>query len=325
MLVTVASMVATEPASAFGEDHREAIRLHCAATTTGSAARTACVVEALQTADPAQLVDLSEHPARAARQARLACGPRKVDGMEVYDACLRRILGMSPSPQITPAPRPVSPPRAETTRPLSPGSSDLERFGLTLGYAPPQLQRDARALFADLGRSVFVVIAAEHEQSEQVSQGSAVAIAPNLLLTNCHVVKGSRLILVANEAVRAPAWIAARDDATDRCVLATNGLDATPVTELRSIGTLEVGEAVVAIGSPSGLTNTISEGIVSGIRDHDGRQIVQTTAPISPGSSGGGLFDLGGRLIAITTFVLEGQGQLNFAVPAEDYLPLLPH
>lgn len=93
---------------------------------------------------------------------------------------------------------------------------------------------------------------------------------------------------------------------------------------MRGIGSLEVGEPVVAIGSPSGLTNTISEGIVSGVREEGGRQLVQTTAPISPGSSGGGLFDLGGRLIAITTFVLEGQGQLNFAAPAEDYLPLLP-
>jgi len=62
---------------------------------------------------------------------------------------------------------------------------------------------------------------------------------------------------------------------------------------------------------------TISEGLVSGVREADAQTWVQTTAPISPGSSGGGLFDTQGRLVGITTFLLKDKQNLNFAVPAE--------
>ncbi|TCO68732.1 trypsin-like peptidase domain-containing protein [Marinisporobacter balticus] len=76
------------------------------------------------------------------------------------------------------------------------------------------------------------------------------------------------------------------------------------------------GQQVVAIGSPLGLFNTISEGIVSGFREFDHIKMVQITAPISPGSSGGALIDRYGNLVGITTAGLEGQN-LNMAVPAQ--------
>lgn len=64
-------------------------------------------------------------------------------------------------------------------------------------------------------------------------------------------------------------------------------------------------------------------GILSGVREEDGRSYVQTTAPISPGSSGGGLFDARGNLVGITTLVLVGSEHLNqslnFAIPAEAF------
>ena len=78
-----------------------------------------------------------------------------------------------------------------------------------------------------------------------------------------------------------------------------------------------------AIGSPSGLRNTLSEGIVSGLREIKGIQHIQTTTPISPGSSGGGLFDAEGKLIGITTFRIGDNGNLNFAVSLDEAFPLL--
>ena len=72
-----------------------------------------------------------------------------------------------------------------------------------------------------------------------------------------------------------------------------------------------------AIGSPQGLELTISDGIVSGMRDLPQGRVIQTTAPISPGSSGGPLFDAYGRLVGIMTFQHRSGQNLNFAVPAD--------
>jgi len=62
---------------------------------------------------------------------------------------------------------------------------------------------------------------------------------------------------------------------------------------------------------------TLSEGIISGLREYEGGHVLQTSAAISPGSSGGGLFDAQGRLVGITTFFLSKGQNLNFALPAE--------
>ncbi|MFP5464469.1 MAG: trypsin-like peptidase domain-containing protein, partial [Gammaproteobacteria bacterium] len=75
-------------------------------------------------------------------------------------------------------------------------------------------------------------------------------------------------------------------------------------------------ERVYSIGSPGGLENTLGEGIISGLR---GKRLIQTSAPISHGSSGGGLFDAAGYLIGITTFNMVDAQNLNFAVSAEAY------
>src|SRR5439155_9860037 len=89
---------------------------------------------------------------------------------------------------------------------------------------------------------------------------------------------------------------------------------------VRAFGDLAVGEHVFAIGAPRGLERTLSEGLLSGLRHQPGRNLVQTSAAISPGSSGGGLFDERGNLIGITTMQLIGVAQnLNFAVAAGDY------
>lgn len=76
----------------------------------------------------------------------------------------------------------------------------------------------------------------------------------------------------------------------------------------------DIGDRVYAIGSPGGLTNSLSEGLISGLRQSGNVKLIQTTAAISPGSSGGGLFNRAGQLIGITTFKLARGENLNFAV-----------
>src|ERR1700690_1762199 len=80
---------------------------------------------------------------------------------------------------------------------------------------------------------------------------------------------------------------------------------------------LRIGERVYAVGSPHGLERSISEGLVSGLPGAAPDTIIQTTAAISHGSSGGGLFDSSGVLIGITTLFLKDGQSLNFAVPAD--------
>jgi len=152
-----------------------------------------------------------------------------------------------------------------------------------------------------------------------VKQGSAVAVSDHLLLTNCHVVKGRDLIKIVQDHTVSDAKLVAADTATDRCVLSADSITLVPITGIRPFGDLAVGERVFAIGAPIGLERTLSEGLLSGLRHQPGRNLVQTSAAISPGSSGGGLFDERGNLIGITTMQFVGVQNLNFAVAAGDY------
>jgi len=112
----------------------------------------------------------------------------------------------------------------------------------------------------------------------------------------------------------------ASDDASDRCVLEADGPDLEPVAGVRPFSDLAVGERVFAIGAPRALERTLTEGLVSGLRTGPGRNMIQTSAPLSPGSSGGGLFDERGNLLGITTLAsLPGSQNLNFAIAASDY------
>ncbi len=176
------------------------------------------------------------------------------------------------------------------------------------------------ALFKKLSGSVFQL---EATREHGTSQGSAVAISSTELLTNCHVVEGAlRLALKQSKKVW-PARVTRADPATDRCVISAAGAPLQPVVGVRSYESLEVGEAAYTLGSPVGLELTLSNGIVSGRREEKGHRYVQTTAPISPGSSGGGLFDARGNLIGITTLALVGRDHLNqslnFAIAADAF------
>jgi len=148
--------------------------------------------------------------------------------------------------------------------------------------------------------------------------GSAVAISENELLTNCHVVGTAAEVKIARAKAEQPARVVSRNADADRCVLKTATKLATWVT-VRPYEDIKVGERAVTIGTPQGLELTAAEGIVSSKRVYNNTRVVQTSAPISQGSSGGGLFDARGHLLGITTFYFRGGQNLNFAVAAEDF------
>jgi len=136
------------------------------------------------------------------------------------------------------------------------------------------------------------------------------------VVTACHVAKGGvKLAAKVGEAIL-PATIQLADEALDLCRLRVPGLHA-PAVVIGSVGSLRPGQTVYAIGAPAGLELTISQGIVSALRKVDEGTVIQTSTPISPGSSGGGLFDISGRLVGITTFQHRYGQNLNFALPAD--------
>lgn len=88
---------------------------------------------------------------------------------------------------------------------------------------------------------------------------------------------------------------------------------------------VEAGDGVLAVGNPisDSLAGTVSDGIISGLRELGGRKFIQMTAPISPGNSGGGLFTLDGKLVGVPTLIYTNGQALNFAVPINLAKPLL--
>lgn len=140
--------------------------------------------------------------------------------------------------------------------------------------------------------------------------------ADGLIATNFHLVKGARraTITTADERTFTEVRVAAFDQAHDLAILRIPARGLRPLRFQR--GELEIGQPVVAIGNPIGLTNTVSDGLVSAVRRiGPGLELIQISAPISSGSSGGPVLDDRGRVIGVATLQgREGQN-LNFAVP----------
>jgi S1-C subfamily serine protease len=163
----------------------------------------------------------------------------------------------------------------------------------------------------------IVVIEALDERGSVTGQGSGfIATASGAVITNLHVVRGAASVRVklSNGDVYKTADLVDVDDQKDIAILKLKGFKM-PIVTLGDSDKVEVGDAIIVISSPEGLTNSLSTGVISGMRRLDTHRIFQITAPISQGSSGGALFDASGELIGIVTYVLKSGQNINFAVP----------
>ena len=181
--------------------------------------------------------------------------------------------------------------------------------------APPANGHTAEEIFAQIAPSVARVDVTDRS-GRLIGSGSGVVIGPESVITNCHVALGTGNLRVKLGASVLSATVSVADQEFDLCRLSVPGLEAPAVTAA-SVRSVRTGQRVYAVGAPQGLELTISEGIVSSLREVAGGTVIQTTAPISPGSSGGGLFDASGDLVGITTFQHRYGQNLNFAVPAD--------
>lgn len=173
-------------------------------------------------------------------------------------------------------------------------------------------------LFLKVSPAVWVVIPRD-AQGRALGSGSAVVVSPGRLITNCHVLRNAASVTLRREREELPARLDYPDPERDLCQLRTDNLPTSvPATVATTIP--QVGQKAYAIGAPRGLEQSLSDGLISALRRNAAGELeyIQVTAPISPGSSGGGLFDEQGRLIGITTAAIGGNAQnLNFARPAQ--------
>jgi len=171
--------------------------------------------------------------------------------------------------------------------------------------------------------SVYVGGAGEAERARG-GAGSGVVVTPDgYLLTNEHVVqrvREARVTFVDGRSV--PAVLAGRDPATDLAVLRAQA-GALPYAQLASAQRLRAGQLVVAVGNPYGFESTVSAGVVSALgrslRSRQGRLIegvVQHSAALNPGNSGGPLVDAHGHVVGINTAIIAVAQGIGFAIPA---------
>jgi Do/DeqQ family serine protease len=163
-------------------------------------------------------------------------------------------------------------------------------------------------------------------QRRQLGLGSGVIVAPEgYLLTNHHVIEGaSEIEVMLTDGRSTTAKVVGSDPETDIAVLKIALPGALPVMRLGDVRALRVGDAVLAIGNPFNVGQTVTAGIVSALdRTGAGSQFqnfIQTDAAINPGNSGGALVDAAGSLVGINTAIFSRSGGsmgIGFAVPVD--------
>ena len=194
-------------------------------------------------------------------------------------------------------------------------SSGFIIFLLACAFPSSGYSLTAREVFRSASPSV-VAIDVKNNSGRKIGYGSGVVVDDQIVLTNCHVLKLGSQYVVHSAGHKYFGIFILRNDKIDLCVLKVSNLSARPV-KLRLSDQLGVGERIYAIGNPRGLDLTLSEGLISSIRPVDGSKFIQISAPISPGSSGGGVFDEDGNLVGISTFSLRDSQNLNFAMPID--------
>lgn len=149
-------------------------------------------------------------------------------------------------------------------------------------------------------------------------QGSGFFVSSDgTLVTNHHVIDGAKAVSIrmASGEVFAGGYILATDKARDLAVVRVEAFDV-PAAALGNSNEVKAGAAVLLVGAPRGLEQSVSDGIVAALRlDSDGSRLIQTSAPASPGSSGGPLVDSSGHVVGVLTFSVTAGQNLNFAVP----------
>lgn len=160
---------------------------------------------------------------------------------------------------------------------------------------------------------------------KSVNLGSGFIVdAEGRVLTNAHVVENASQIRVILADKRTfPAELIASDPGSDLAVLGVKDGSGLPHVTMGSSDDLMVGETVIAIGNPFGLSHTVTTGVISATRrsfksnGHEFRDFIQTDASINPGNSGGPLINIHGDVIGVNTAIIQAAEGIGFAIPVK--------
>ncbi len=232
---------------------------------------------------------------------------------------------------------------AQTEKPVSPSEAASAMRGDPLHVFSESIQ----ALTAKVTTSVVQIVATGYGLKSETATASTALFEPQeaigagvilssdgYIVTNAHVVQGARKVRVRlpgledargdDSKPHGPtiAQIVGIDRQSDLAVLKIEGTNL-PALELADSDKLKQGQVVFAFGSPQGLENSVTMGVISAtarqVSDENPTTYVQTDAPINPGNSGGPLVDVDGRVVGINTFILSESGGsegLGFAIPS---------
>lgn len=201
-------------------------------------------------------------------------------------------------------------------------------LSLSAGAAQAQSEPERASLAELAARATRAAVLIDVRTGSDSRQGSGFLVDPGgLILTNLHVMRDARSarVKLTSGDVYDRVSILAEDERRDIAVLQVAGFDL-PTLPLGNSDSVNIGTPIVLIGSPLGLENTVSTGIVSGRRQEpEGFQLLQITAPASQGSSGGAVMNERGEVIGIAVSQLLAGQNLNFAVPINYARGLLQH
>ena len=193
---------------------------------------------------------------------------------------------------------------------------------LLCGIPPANAQTPQQIAKKAFGSTVLLVM--EDANGQPISLGSGFFVRNGQIATNLHVVEGAArgyAKLVGQKTKYDIEGITAIDPQRDLVILKVSASDPQALS-LGDSDAVQVGESVYAVGNPKGLEGTFSQGIISSIREVGMDKLLQITAPISPGSSGGPVLNKVGKVIGVSVATFRGGQNLNFAIPS-NYLKAL--
>ena len=191
-------------------------------------------------------------------------------------------------------------------------------FLILLLYGIPAANAQTPQQIAKKAFNSTVLLVMEDANGQPISLGSGFFVRNGQIATNLHVVEGAArgyAKLVGQKTKYDIEGITAIDPQRDLVILKVSA-SGLQVLSLGNSDAVQVGESVYAVGNPRGLEGTFSQGIISSIREVGTDKLLQITAPISPGSSGGPVLNRVSDVIGVSVATFRGGQNLNFAIPS---------
>lgn len=191
--------------------------------------------------------------------------------------------------------------------------------------SPAPARKDIPSIAKAANGAIVTIVTGVDDKPIALGTGFIVS-TDGVIVTNYHVIKTGNVAAAKfpDGSVLKVDGVVAADKNRDLAIIKVHGklFHTLPLGDSDQI---QIGQDVVAIGNPLGLELTVSNGILSGVRtdEKEGGKFLQTTAPISHGSSGGPLFNMRGQVIGINSMYYEGGENLNFAIPINEAKHLL--